>query len=123
MNDKDKISIVPVGNIAAVEEEDFSLDESKYPRSNSLRRETELFRDQDYVPHDMVSVKRIDLNSGQDWQILLNKKTVLILNGSRFTSKERDFLGTVSGMNFIISGYKNGWKSVSEFKRQIKKRI
>jgi hypothetical protein len=119
---QEKITIVPVEDIAAAED-DFSLDENKYPRSNSLRRETELFRDQDYVPYDMVSVKRIDLNSGQNWQIMLNKKPVLILTSSRFTSKERAFLSTIDGMNFIISGYKKGWKSVSEFKRQIKKHI
>ncbi len=110
-----------VEDIADVEE--YSLDENKYPRSNSLRRETELFREQDYVPQDLVSVKKIDLSGGgQNWQILLNKKTALLLNGSRFTAKERTFLGSVDGMNFIISGFKNGWKSVSEFKRQIKKR-
>lgn len=103
--------------------EEFHMDENK-PRSisGSLRQETELFDDDKYVPHDIISVKYISLpKSGENWQIIKNKNIVMTIKGIRFTSKERQFLKTANGMRFIIDGYKNNW-STSEFKRQLKLR-
>lgn len=103
--------------------EEYVIDEEKFYRASSLRQETELFDDESYVPHKVVSVKRVQFGNGEDWEIQADKKTILVLKGVRFTSKEKEFLRTVPGIQFIISGYKNGWKSVSEFKRNIKEYI
>lgn len=104
-----------------LEEEEFHMDENK-PRliSGSLKQETELFDDDKYVPHDIISVKYISLpKSGEDWQVVKNKNVVMTIKGIRLTNKEKKFLKTANGMRFIINGYKNNW-SISELKRQMK---
>lgn len=103
-----------------VDEEDYCIDETKFSRL-TLRQENELYNEEDHVPHDLIGVRWVTLPKGEDWEVTKNKKTVLILKGVRFTTREKDFLRTPAGMSFIVSGYKQGWKSVSEFKRQVKK--
>ncbi len=103
--------------------EEYFLDESK-PKLflGSLRQETELFKEDDYIPQDLITVKRISLpKRGENWQILKNKQVVMLIKGIRFTAKEREFFRSLEGMRFLISGYKEGWTSISEFKRQVKK--
>src|SRR5690606_19032598 len=102
------------------ETEEYVSDEEKFSRNGPLRQDSEFFDDKSYVVHDIIGVKRIEFNKGEDWEITSNSKIVLVLKGARFTSKERDFLRGVDGMKFIISGYRDGWKSVSEFKRHLK---
>jgi len=82
-----------------------------------------LFKEEDNVPQKLISVKLITLpkKSGYDWQILENKKNILLLKGIRFNNEEKKFLMTVGGMKFLISGYKQGWNSVSRFKQELKK--
>lgn len=94
--------------------------ESKFSQSGTLRNDFELFDDDSYIPQDLISVRRIAYNKKEDWKILKNKETALVLKGARFTKKEKEFLRTKEGVSFIIKGYKNGWRSVSEFKRQLK---
>lgn len=103
------------------DDDEYSLDEIKFSRNN-LKHDNELFNDKDNIIHDSINVKLITLSKGgEDWEIFKNKKNVLTLKGIRFTKKEKNFLRTPLGMSFIINGYKKGWKSVSEFKRQVKK--
>lgn len=102
-----------------IENDQFFYDEST-SKSNSLKYDSELFNDEDYVPGDIINVKRISKLDVEDWQILLNNKEILLLKGTRFSAGEKKFLRTIQGINFIIDGIKQGWKSVSEFKRQIK---
>ena len=97
------------------------FDETIFPKSNSLRQDHELFDDNDYVPNDLVNVKRVKCKNGYDWEIYCNGSCEIILTGYRFKKKEKKFLETSDGMNFIITGFKCGWKSVSEFKRQLEK--
>ena len=100
--------------------EEYIIEEEKFYKSSSLRNESELFNDDDYIPHTVISVKRIQFSNTEDWEIKTDKKTVLILKGVRFTSKEKDFFRTVEGVKYIITGYKNGWRSVSDFKKNLK---
>src|SRR5690606_26547216 len=94
------------------ETDEYVIDEEKFPRNGSLRQETELFNDEDYVPHAIIGIKRIEFGKGEDWEVVVNNKVELVLKGVRFTGKERDFLRTVAGIQFIMKGYKMGWKSV-----------
>lgn len=104
------------------EEEDFSSDEHKNINLNNLRQETELFNDDSYVPHQLISIRYISLpKKGGDWEIMVDKKPQLLIKGIRFSKPEQNWLKTYQGMQFLINGYKLGWKSVSEFKRQIAK--
>ena len=104
------------------EEDPFSYDE-KGKKGSFIKQDSEFFNDEDYVPGKSVRVKRVSLNSHEDWKIFVNEEEVLILKGIRFTSKERDFIRTANGVMFVINGIKNGWKSVSEFKRQLERKL
>ena len=102
---------------------EYVIDEEKFSRNGSLRNDTELFDDESYIPHSTVRVKRVEYGKGEDWEVLVDNKTALVLKGVRFTSKEKDFLRTIAGIKFVMDGFKKGWKSVSEFKRQIQECI
>lgn len=101
-----------------VENDQFFYDESASKKGSFLKQDTELFNDDDYIPGKSIQVKRI--SEPEDWKVLIDGKEHLILKGSRFTTKEREYLRTVNGILFIVSGVKKGWDSVSEFKRQMK---
>ena len=103
-----------------VENDQFFYDEDSSKKGFILKQDNELFNEDDYVPGDMVEVKRVSGTKSEDWNILINGKVHLVLKGSRFSSKQREFLRTPNGVLFIIKGAKMGWNSVSEFKRQLK---
>jgi len=105
------------------ETEEYVIEEDKFLRNGSLRQETELFDDDAHVKHKVISVRRIEFGNAEDWEIKSDNKTVLVLKGVRFTTKEKLFLRTVDGIKFIIGGFKDGWSSVSEFKRNLKGHI
>jgi len=101
-------------------DDEYIIDENKFQKNGSLRQDSEFFNDEDYVVHDLISVKRIENNKNEDWEIYRNKTLALILKGTRFTSKEKSFFRNVDGVKYIIDGYKKGWKSVSDFKKNLK---
>ena len=104
------------------EEDEFLVEEGKQPKvGSSLRQETEFFDDDSYVIHDIINVRYTETKNYEEWEILKNKRSVLELKGIKFSKKERDFFRSPEGMLFIVNGYKLGWKSVLEFKRQLKK--
>lgn len=100
--------------------DEYVIDEDKFPRNSSLRQENELFDDDSYVPQQIISVKRVEYGKGEDWEIFADDKIVMTIKGVRFSAKERKFLRSVEGIQFLMRGYKAGWKSVSEFKRNLK---
>jgi hypothetical protein len=97
----------------------FSYDEKGGKKNSFIKQDSEFFNDEDYVPGKSVRVKRISTNSHEDWRVFMNEQEILVLKGIRFTAKEREFLRTTEGVMFVINGIKSGWKSVSEFKRQM----
>lgn len=99
----------------SIDPNSFIYDETDAKSKNS-KQDNEFFNDDDYVPGHSVSVKAVK----EDWQIYVNEKPFITIKGSRFTAAEKEFLKTKEGMLFLINGTKEGWKSVSEFSRQIK---
>lgn len=99
----------------------FIYDENK--RGHFLKQDTELFNDEDYVPGNSIRVKRVANSTTEDWLILKNDEEYLLIKGTRFSAKEREFLRGASGVLFLINGAKQGWDSVSEFKRQLAGKI
>jgi hypothetical protein len=100
------------------EDDQFSYGE-KDGKKTFIKQDSEFFLDENNVPGTLVRVKRVATKSKENWVVFVNKEEFLVLRGIRFTSSERNFLRTIKGNEFIISGIKNGWKSVSEFKRRI----
>jgi len=103
------------------ENNQFFYDEQS-SKGTFLKQDSELFNDEDDIPGQVVMVKRITKPS-ENWQVYVDKKEYLLLRGTRFTSAEREFLRSVQGILFVIDGTKRGWKSVSEFKRQIQDKL
>lgn len=86
--------------------------------SKSLRVDNELFNEEDSnIVHSVINVKRVK----EDWEILVDGKSALLLKGTRFTNTEKDYLRTVDGMKFLISTYKSGKKSVVKIKEELKR--
>jgi hypothetical protein len=102
------------------ENDQFFYDENK--KGSFLKQDSELYNDEDNIPGTAIRVKRISQPPKEDWQIFLNNEEILLLRGTRFTAKEREFLRSIDGTRFIIEGAKQGWKSVSEFKRQLEEK-
>jgi len=103
------------------EKDEFFIDGDKSRGLNALRQETELFNEESYVVKKLIHARRISLpNGGEDWEIFVDKVPSLTLKGIRFSKKEREFFRTSDGLAFLVNGFKAGWKSVSEFKRQVK---
>jgi hypothetical protein len=84
---------------------------------NSLRIDNELFKDEDNIVYPLIQVKKINKSkNGESWQILQDKKVVLVLKAEDFDEKELEFLKTYEGFLYLINGYKNGYRELSEFK-------
>lgn len=109
------------------ETEDYNLSSDakkndRYSNLNILRIDNELFKDEDNVIHDIITVKHIFLRKEEAWEIFSNEKLVLTLRGKSFTKNEKKFLSTPEGMNYIISSFKDGTKTGTKLIKKIKKR-
>ena len=86
--------------------------------------EVNLFHDEENIPQKVLRIKRVPLpNKGENWKIFEDNKVVFTIEGIKLSHKERQFLRTVDGINFLLSQYKNGIKSFSSLKQEIKKKI
>jgi hypothetical protein len=102
-------------------DEDQDQDKQSNPLTNSLRVDNELFKDEDDIVYDTVSVKRTSsTRHGENWDILVNGKSSLKLKGDRFTKKEKEFLRTPAGVQFVIAEFKNGCSSINKFKQMMR---
>jgi len=98
---------------------EFIYDESQN-LNKSIKQDFELFHDEDNVPGSVIRVKRVvSRNGAEDWNIFCNEKNVICINGYRFNNKEKEFLRSVDGILYLINGWKSGWRSVSDFKRNL----
>lgn len=84
--------------------------------------EYDLYHEEDDLSFKVIRVKHVSLpNKGDKWKIMEDNKPIFIVEGSKLTNKEKDFLKTVDGVNFLISQYKVGIKSINSLKIEIKK--
>lgn len=91
---------------------------------NLNKFELNLFHDEKNIPQKVLRVKRITLpNKGEKWKIFEDNKVVFTVEGSKLNNKEKEFLRTVDGINFLLSQYKEGIKSFNSLKQEIKKKI
>jgi len=91
---------------------------------NLSKFEYDLYHEEDDVVEKVIRVKRISMpNKGEKWKIFEDTKLIFTVEGAKLTNKEKEFLRTVEGVNFLISQYKQGLKSINFLKTEIKKRI
>lgn len=109
---------------SADDDEEFFIDENKFPKNGILRNDTELFDDNAYVPGDLVTVNRSVSKQGEEsWDIKLNNQVVTQINGSKLSQKERKYLYKPEGMKLLINAYKNKINKISKLKEMIKTAI
>lgn len=94
---------------------------TKHPLS---KFDYDLYKEEDDIALPVIRVKRTSLpNKGEKWRIFADGKPVLVVEGSKLNNKEKDFLRTIDGVNFLIARYKAGIKSFSALKKEIKKKL
>ncbi len=96
-------------------------DQSKF---NLSKFEFDLYHEEDDVAEKVIRIKRVSLpNKGEKWKIFEDNKVVFVVEGAKLTNKEKDFLRSVEGMNFLIAQFKKGIKSFNSLKKEIKKNL
>ena len=83
-----------------------------------------MYHEEDDTAEKVIRVKRVSMpNKGEKWKIFEDNKVMFIVEGTKLTNKEKDFLRTVDGVNFLIAQYKQGIKSFNALKIEIKKKL
>lgn len=91
---------------------------------NLSKFEHDLYHEEDDVAMPVIRVKHVSLpNKGDRWKIFEDNKVAFIVEGTKLTNKEKEFLCTVDGVNFLITQYKQGIKSFNSLKNAIKKSL
>ena len=102
-------------------ENEFKDQNLKY---NLSKFEYDLYHDEDDIPEKIISIKRITLpNNGEKWKVFEDNKAMFTIDGAKLTKKEKAFLRTVDGVNFVIQQYKIGINSFNHFKTELKKKL
>jgi hypothetical protein len=82
----------------------------------------DLYKEEDDITLPIIRIKHVSLpNKGDRWKVLADSKVVFVLEGSKLTKKERAFLHTVEGINFLLKQAKAGIKSFNALKKELKK--
>jgi hypothetical protein len=101
--------------------EDIKGQNNKY---NLSKFEFDLYNEESNVVEKIIRVKRFSMpNKGEKWKIFEDSKVMFVVEGSKLTNKERLFLRTVDGVNFLLTEYKNGIKSFNSFKNDLKSKL
>lgn len=83
--------------------------------------EYDLYKEEDDIVQPIIRVKRCSMpNKGVKWKIMLDNKVSFIIEGLKLSKKEKEFLETVNGFNFILNQAKAGIKSFNNFKKELK---
>jgi hypothetical protein len=91
---------------------------------NLSKFDYDLYKEEDNVSEKVVRVKRVSLpNKGERWKIMEDNKLVFTVEGTKLTGKEKDFLRSIDGVNFLIAQAKSGIKSFNALKTEIKKKL
>jgi len=90
-------------------------------KHNLGNHDYDLFKEDDDVVTSVVRVKRITLpNKGENWKVFKDNKLAEVIEGVKLSAKERNYLRTVEGIQFVIGYYKRGWKSFNNFRQEMK---
>jgi len=98
--------------------DDFKEQNIKYTLS---KHEDDLYNDEDNIAFRVIRVKRIGMPArGEKWRIFEDAKVIFTIDGHKLTKKEKEFLRTIDGINFLMSEFKTGPKSFNAIKKAIK---
>lgn len=84
----------------------------------------DLFKEEDDIIGQVFRVKRVQLpNKGENWKVMTDSKVVFVIEGAKLSKKEKEYLYTPDGINFILKQAKVGFKSMNQFKTNLKQYI
>lgn len=91
---------------------------------NLSKFEFDLYHEEDDKVEKVIRVKRVSMpNKGEKWKIMNDSKIIFTIESTKISKKERDYLQTVDGFNFMLSQAKQGIKSLNSFKNELKKNL
>lgn len=83
--------------------------------------EYDLYHEEDDIAEKVIRVKRFNLpNKGERWKIFEDARVIFVIEGTKLGKKEKDFLRSPEGFNFLIAQSKAGIKSFNALKNEIK---
>lgn len=101
--------------------DEFKEQNIKYTLS---KQEDDLYNEEDDIANKVIRVKRVgQINKGEKWKIIDGEELLLVIEGIKMTKKEKIFLRSVDGINFLIRECRKGAKSFNAIKILIKKEI
>ncbi len=84
----------------------------------------DLHKEEDNVVEKIIRVKRFSVpNKGERWKIFEDNKIVMIIEGSKLSKNEKEFLYSIEGIQWLLSEYKQGIKSFNSLKKNMKARL
>jgi hypothetical protein len=91
---------------------------------NLSKFEYDLFHEEDDKIEPIIRVRRVSMpNKEEKWKIMADSKIIFVVEGSKLTNKEKEFLRSVDGVNFLLKQAKAGIKSFNSLKIELKKNI
>ncbi len=93
-------------------------------KGNLNKFEYDLYHEEDDLSFKVIRVKHISLpNKGDKWKIFEDNKNILTIEGTKLSKKERDYLLSVAGINWLLSEFKVGISSFNDFKKKLKQNL
>lgn len=93
-------------------------------KQNLSKFEHDLYHDEDDIVAKVIRIKRVGAsNKNEKWKIFEDTKIVFVLEGSKLSKKECEFLRTIEGINFLIAQAKIGIKSFNRLRTELKKKM
>lgn len=94
---------------------------------NLSKFEYDLYHEELDIAEKVIRVKRIALPKGEKWKIfeILGKENKLIftVEGIKLSNKEKEYLRSVEGFNFLVAQSKLGISSFNALRKELKKQL
>ncbi len=122
--------IIPVPNdrsyIGYTSGENFSFGEEREFKANPVASKFafDLFKEEDAIIAPIIRIKHVrSANKTEKWKVFENSKNVFTLDGTKISKKEREFLHSVEGVQFLLAKSKLGSLTVNGLKKEMKEKL
>jgi hypothetical protein len=106
--------------------ENFSFGEEREFKANPVASKYafDLYKEEDAVVTPLIRVRHVrSPNKTDKWKVFENNKNVFTLDGTKISKKEREFLHSVEGAQFLLSQSKSGPLTLNGLKKEMKARL
>jgi hypothetical protein len=107
-------------------DENFSFGEPKEFKSSPVASKFsfDLFKEEDAVATPVIRVKHIrSSDKVERWRIFNNNKNIFTLDSTKISKKEKEFLQSVEGVQFLLSYSKSDSLTISGLKKEMKAKL